>query len=53
METLAAINRWLAKQHVSPGVLCEGELWCANAFYTMTAKRRLLSPEKIKRVMRR
>ncbi|WP_061707108.1 YhbP family protein [Pseudenterobacter timonensis] len=34
METLAAINRWLAKQHVVTWcVSCDGELWCANAFY--------------------
>ncbi|MCG7780427.1 YhbP family protein [Lelliottia amnigena] len=34
METLAAINRWLAKQHVVTWcVHHEGELWCANAFY--------------------
>ncbi|MGY6027714.1 YhbP family protein [Phytobacter sp. AG2a] len=34
METLAAINRWLMKQHVvSWCVASRGELWCANAFY--------------------
>lgn len=34
METLAAINRWLAKQHVVTWcVYHEGEMWCANAFY--------------------
>jgi Uncharacterized protein conserved in bacteria len=34
METLAAISRWLAKQHVvSWCVASEGELWCANAFF--------------------
>jgi uncharacterized protein YhbP (UPF0306 family) len=34
METLAAINRWLAKQHVVTWcVYSEGEMWCANAFY--------------------
>ncbi|WP_446029229.1 YhbP family protein [Lelliottia amnigena] len=34
METLAAINRWLAKQHVVTWcVHHEGKLWCANAFY--------------------
>lgn len=34
METLAAINRWLAKQHVVTWCVAnEGELWCANAFY--------------------
>ncbi|WJD49841.1 MULTISPECIES: YhbP family protein [unclassified Enterobacter] len=34
MESLAAINRWLARQHVlSWCVTRDGELWCANAFY--------------------
>ncbi|MDY1037897.1 YhbP family protein [Lelliottia sp. CFBP8978] len=34
METLAAINRWLAKQHVVTWcVHQDDELWCANAFY--------------------
>lgn len=34
METLDAISRWLAKQHVvSWCVASQGELWCANAFY--------------------
>lgn len=34
METLAAINRWLAKQHVVTWCVANrGELWCANAFY--------------------
>ncbi|MCG3100456.1 YhbP family protein [Enterobacter sp. DRP3] len=34
METLATINRWLAKQHVVTWcVYSEGEMWCANAFY--------------------
>ncbi|WP_417643139.1 YhbP family protein [Enterobacter kobei] len=34
MESLAAINRWLAKQHVLTWcVTRDGELWCANAFY--------------------
>ena len=34
METLAAINRWLAKQHVVTWcVYDEGEMWCAHAFY--------------------
>lgn len=34
METLAAINRWLAKQHVVTWcVYSEGDMWCANAFY--------------------
>ena len=32
METLIAISRWLAKQHVVTWcVQQEGELWCANA----------------------
>ncbi|WP_312212015.1 YhbP family protein [Pseudescherichia sp.] len=34
METLPAIHRWLAKQHVVTWcVASEGDLWCANAFY--------------------
>lgn len=34
MDTLAAIGRWLSKQHVITWcVASEGELWCANAFY--------------------
>ncbi|GJL33670.1 hypothetical protein PUATCC27989T_05105 [Phytobacter ursingii] len=34
METLAAISRWLAKQHVVTWCVANrGELWCANAFY--------------------
>jgi uncharacterized protein YhbP (UPF0306 family) len=33
METLAAINRWLAKQHVVTWCVCDEEMWCANAFY--------------------
>ncbi len=34
METLAAISRWLAKQHVITWCVArESELWCANAFY--------------------
>lgn len=34
MESLAAINRWLAKQHVVTWCVAkESELWCANAFY--------------------
>ncbi|CAQ90610.1 MULTISPECIES: YhbP family protein [Escherichia] len=40
METLTAISRWLAKQHVV--TLCvqqEGELWCANAFYLFDAQK--------------
>ena len=41
METLAAISRWLAKQHVVTWcVHQEGELWCANAFY-------LYDPERV------
>lgn len=40
METLAAISRWLAKQHVvSWCVAKEGELWCANAFYVYDPQR--------------
>ncbi|EJO8746051.1 YhbP family protein [Salmonella enterica] len=39
MDTLTAIGRWLAKQHVV--IWCvhhEGELWCANAFYLFDAQ---------------
>ncbi|EGT6433601.1 YhbP family protein [Salmonella enterica subsp. enterica serovar Agona] len=39
MDTLTAIGRWLAKQHVV--TWCEhheGELWCANAFYLFDAQ---------------
>ncbi|MGL5699532.1 MAG: YhbP family protein [Kluyvera sp.] len=40
METLAAISRWLSKQHVvSWCVAKEGELWCANAFYVYDPQR--------------
>lgn len=40
METLTAISRWLAKQHVvSWCVAKEGELWCANAFYVYDPQR--------------
>ena len=40
METLTAISRWLAKQHVVTWcVHREGELWCANAFYLFDAKK--------------
>ncbi len=40
METLSAINRWLAKQHVvSWCVANRGELWCANAFYFYDAQK--------------
>lgn len=34
METLAAIGRWLSKQHVVTWCVSrDDELWCANAFY--------------------
>ena len=50
METLTAISRWLAKQHVVTWcVHREGELWCANAFYLFDAKKvafYLLTEEK-------
>lgn len=40
METLAAISRWLSKQHVVTWcVASEGELWCANAFYVYDPQR--------------
>lgn len=40
METLTAISKWLAKQHVvSWCVAKEGDLWCANAFYVYDAQR--------------
>ena len=40
METLIAISRWLAKQHVVTWcVQQEGELWCANAFYLFDAQK--------------
>lgn len=40
METLTAISRWLAKQHVVTWcVQHEGELWCANAFYLFDAQK--------------
>lgn len=40
METLATINRWLAKQHVVTWcVQEEGEMWCANAFYVYDPER--------------
>lgn len=40
METLAAISRWLSKQHVVTWcVASEGELWCANAFYIYDPQR--------------
>lgn len=39
MDTLTAIGRWLAKQHVVTWcVHHEGELWCANAFYLFDAQ---------------
>ncbi|XXD07963.1 YhbP family protein [Klebsiella sp. R445] len=40
MDTLAAIGRWLSKQHVITWcVASEGELWCANAFYVYDSER--------------
>jgi uncharacterized protein YhbP (UPF0306 family) len=34
MDTLAAIGRWLGKQHVVTWCVSrDDELWCANAFY--------------------
>lgn len=40
MKTLAAISRWLSKQHVVTWcVASEGELWCANAFYVYDPQR--------------
>ncbi|MFV4852659.1 YhbP family protein [Citrobacter freundii] len=40
METLTAVSRWLAKQHVVTWcVHHEGELWCANAFYLFDAQK--------------
>ncbi len=34
MDTLAAIGRWLGKQHVVTWCVArDDELWCANAFY--------------------
>ncbi|MDK6768838.1 YhbP family protein, partial [Klebsiella aerogenes] len=34
MDTLAAISRWLGKQHVITWCVArDDELWCANAFY--------------------
>ncbi|EAM9684688.1 hypothetical protein DXP27_00430 [Salmonella enterica] len=39
MDTLTAIGRWLAKQHVVTWCAHhEGELWCANAFYLFDAQ---------------
>lgn len=38
METLAAISRWIARQHVITWCVARnGELWCANAFYIYDA----------------
>lgn len=40
METLTAVTRWLAKQHVVTWcVHQDGELWCANAFYLFDAQK--------------
>lgn len=40
METLTAVTRWLAKQHVVTScVHHDGELWCANAFYLFDAQK--------------
>jgi len=40
METLTAIGRWLAKQHVvSWCVAKEDDLWCATAFYLYDPQR--------------
>ena len=40
METLAAINRWLAKQHVVSWCVANGgEMWCASAFYVYDPQR--------------
>ncbi len=53
METLTAISRWLAKQHVVTWcVQQEGELWCANAFYLFDAQKvafYILTEEKTRR----
>ena len=50
MDTLAAISRWLGKQHVVTWcVTRDDELWCANAFYVYdpeTVAFYLLSDEK-------
>ena len=41
MDTLAAIGRWLGKQHVVTWCVArDDELWCANAFY-------IYDPEKV------
>ena len=40
MDTLAAISRWLGKQHVVTWCVArDDELWCANAFTSMTRSR--------------
>lgn len=40
MDTLATINRWLAKQHVVTWCVQEkGVMWCANAFYVYDPER--------------
>ncbi|MGS3011857.1 hypothetical protein AB2873_25670, partial [Escherichia coli] len=40
METLIAISRWLAKQHVVTWwVRQEGEIWCAKACYLCDAQK--------------
>ncbi|WP_058910865.1 YhbP family protein [Entomohabitans teleogrylli] len=40
METLAAISRWLSKQHVVTWCVAkDARLWCANAFYVYDAGR--------------
>ena len=50
MDTLAAISRWLGKQHVVTWCVSrDDELWCANAFYVFdpeTVAFYLLSDEK-------
>ena len=41
MDTLAAISRWLGKQHVVTWCVArDDELWCANAFYVYDRERR-------------
>lgn len=50
MDTLAAISRWLGKQHVVTWCVArDDELWCANAFYVYDPEKvafYLLSDEK-------
>lgn len=50
MDTLAAISRWLGKQHVVTWCVArDDELWCANAFYVYDPQQvafYLLSDEK-------